>query len=188
MLRCQRRVNRKTATVRLDKVQYQVNIALAGEKVEIRYHFNDTSEIEVWQRGRMLEVASPVSVGKDIDFSRRPKQSPEIRKRGEMFPAFRSYRLALAGGRAPENSLPLPDAHLTEAEFIGLFVEVLKRALSASEDASLRRFFGKYAPFEKQSTRAMLEKIVEAAGAQQHLRSYCERLLEAVLYGGKNNG
>jgi hypothetical protein len=33
-----------------------------------------------------------------------------------------------------------------------------------------------------------LSKIVEAAGAQQHLRSYCERLREAAWYGGKNNG
>lgn len=77
---------------------------------------------------------------------------------------------------------------MTEAEFIGLFEDALKRGLSESEDDSLRRFFGKYAPFERQSTRLMLEKIIEAAGAQQHLRSYCERLLEAVLYGGKNNG
>jgi hypothetical protein len=188
MLRCQRRVNRKTATVRLDNLQYQVSVALAGERVEIRYHFNDTSEVEVWQRGRMVEIAKPVIVEKDIDFSRRPKAQKEARKRGEAFPAFKSYRLALAGSSAPEKSLPIPEAHMTEAEFLGLFEDALKRGLSESEDDSLRRFFGKYAPFERQSTRLMLEKIIEAAGAQQHLRSYCERLLEAVLYGGKNNG
>lgn len=188
MLRCQRRVNRKTATVRIDNLQYQVSIALAGEKVDIRYHFNDTSEIEIWQRGRMLEVAKPAIVGTDIDFKRRPKHVKETRKKGEMFPAFKSYRLAMAGSREPENSLPIPEALLTEAQFIGLFEEVLKRKLRDTEDDSLRRFFGNYAPFEKQSTKMMLEKIIEAAGAQQHLRVYCERLLEAALYGGKNNG
>ena len=112
----------------------------------------------------------------------------ETRKKGETFPAFKSYRLALSGSREPENSLPIPEALLTEAEFIGLFEEVLKRSLRDTEDDSLRKFFGNYAPFEKQSTKVMLEMIIEAAGAQQHLRVYCERLLEAALYGGKKNG
>jgi hypothetical protein len=80
------------------------------------------------------------------------------------------------------------DSLLTEGEFVELFKEGLKRQLSEGEDGLLRKFFGKYAPFEKQTTRAMLEKIVEAAGDRQHLRSYCERLLEAALYGGKRNG
>jgi transposase InsO family protein len=188
MLRCQRRVNRKTATVRIDNVQYQVSVPLAGEKVEIRYHFNDVSEVEVWQRGRMLEIAKPVVVGRDIDFSRKLERKAETRERGKVLPAFKSYRLALTGGRAPESSLVGAGSLLTEAEFVELFKEGLKRQLSEGEDGLLRKFFGKYAPFEKRSTRALLEKIVEAAGDRQHLRVYCERLLEAALYGGKRNG
>lgn len=187
MLRCNRQVNRKTATIRLDNAHYQASVNLAGEKVEIRYHFNDASEIEIWQRGRMLEVAKPVVVGTDIDFTRRPKRAQEARKKGEVHPAFKSYRLALTGGRAPE-SVAIPGSLLAEAEFVRLFEEILKRELSESEDNSLRRFFEKYAPFEKDSTKQMLEMIVEAAGARQHLRVYCERLLEAALYGGTRNG
>lgn len=188
MLRCQRLVNRKTATIRLDNAQYQASINLAGEKVEVRYHFNDASEIEIWQRGRMIEVARPVLVGTDIDFSRRAKRAPEVRPKGATHPAFKSYRLALTGEREPESSLPHPTRLLSEAEFISLFEEVLTRALSESEDGSLRKFFVKHSPFEKETTRAMLEMIAEAAGVQQHLRVYCERLLEAALYGEKANG
>lgn len=188
MLRCQRTVNRKTATVRLDNAQYQVSIQFAGEKVEIRYHFNDASEIEIWQRGRMIEVARRVVVGTDIDFARSPKRSLEARKRGETHAAFKAYRKALTGEGEPENSLPIPEQLLTEADFIRLFEEVLKRALTESEDEALRKFFGKYAPFQKQETKAMLEMIVEATGGRQHLRVYCERLLETSLYGGKRNG
>jgi transposase InsO family protein len=189
MLRCQRTVNRKTATVRLDHVQYQVAVTLAGEKVEVRYHFNDASEVEIWQRGKMLEVARPVVVGANIDFSRRAKKRDE-KSKGGTHPAFKAYRQFLAGNRTPECSMAMPGSLLTEQEFINVFEEVLRRTLSESEDESLRNFFGKYAPFEKTLTRSTLENIVEAAGARQHLRSYCERLLEAALYGygGNNNG
>jgi putative transposase len=188
MLRCRRQVNRKTATVRLDNVQYQVSIPLAGERVEIRYHFNDASEIEIWLRGRMLEVARPAVIAKDIDFGRRPNKKNEPRKRGATFAAFESYRMSITGKRTPESSLPRPESLLIEREFIELFVELLQRQLSEYEDNLLRKFFEKYAPFEKELTRSVLSKIVEAAGAQQHLRSYCERLQEAAWYGGRNNG
>lgn len=187
MLRCQRTVNQKTATVRIDNVHYQVSITLAGEKVEVRYHFNDAHEVEIWQRGKLLEVARRVVVGTNIDFSRRAKKQEEKNK-GGTYPAFKAYRQFLAGNRTPESSMATPGSQLTEEEFINLFAEVLKRALNHSEDLLLRTFFGRYAPFEKTLTRKTLENIVEAAGARQHLRSYCERLLEAALYGGKNNG
>lgn len=187
MLRCQRTVNRKTATVRLDNIQYQVSVTLAGEKVEVRYHFNAASEVEIWQRGKMLEVARPVVVGTNIDFSRRAKKREE-KEKGGTYSAFKAYRQFLAGTRTPDTSMAVAGSLLTEGEFVDLFKDVLQRTLSESEVDSLRSFFGKYAPFEKTVTRLTLEKVVEAAGARQHLRSYCERLLEAAFYGGRNNG
>jgi len=40
--------------------------------------------------------------------------------------------------------------------FIGLFTELLQRQLSESEGNLLRKFFEKYAPFEKDLTRSVL--------------------------------
>ncbi|MGH2506169.1 MAG: DDE-type integrase/transposase/recombinase [Ktedonobacteraceae bacterium] len=182
MLRCQRRVDRKTATVRLDRSKYQANIALAGEKVEVRYHFDDPAEIEIWQRGKMIEVAKPVIVGPNIDFSKRPsKREADGDERGKTYPAFEAYRKAITGKRAPEPSLARRDSQLiTQEEFIGLFRELLARELSPTEEELLVKFFLKYAPFNKTTARDKLEQTIAVAGSHLHLRAYCERMLDAV--------
>jgi transposase InsO family protein len=180
MLRCQRKVDRKTATIRLDHKRYQASVVLAGEKVEVRYHFDDFSEVEIWQRGKLIELSKPVVVGANIDFSKRPsKKKEEGDRRNKTYPAFEAYRKAITGNRAPEPSLTKRDGDLiTQEEFLNLFAERLVRELSAGEQEWLARFFLKQAPFNKTDVKEMLEQTIEAAGTQLHLRAYCERLLD----------
>lgn len=179
MLRCERKVDRKTSIVRLDKARYQASIALAGQWVEVRYHFNDSSEIEIWQRGKFIEIAKPVVIGVNIDFSKRPSKKEEESQRGKPHATFKRYRLALVGGKSPEPSLNVPAGELiTQQEFISLFVGQLGRELSEGDNDFLVKFFLKYAPFDRTAVRTGLEKTIEAAGTQLHLRAYCERLLD----------
>ena len=179
MLRCERKVNRKTSIVLLDKARYLASVALAGEVVEVRYHFNDFSEIEIWQRGKFIEIAKPVVVGANIDFSKCPSKKEAQSQRGKPHTTFKRYRLALVGGKSPEPSLNIPTGELiTQQELINMFVELLGRELSESEDGFLVKFFLRHAPFDRTAVRAGLEQTIKAAGSQLHLRAYCERLLD----------
>jgi putative transposase len=186
MLRCERRVDRKTATVQLDKKRYQASIALACEKVEVRYHFDDASEIEIWQRGKLIELAKPVIVGPNIDFRRRPSKNEteaeaEGNQRGKPYPAFEAYRRAITGNRKPEPSVPCGSADLmTQAELVNLFRELLARELSSTEDDLIAKFFLRHAPFDKAAATDKLAATVEVAGRQLHLRAYCERILDTI--------
>lgn len=178
MLRCERKVDRKTSIIRLDNARYQASIALAGLKVEVRYHFNDFSEIEIWRRGKFIEIAKPVVVGANIDFSKRPSKKEEKNQRGKPHATFKRYRLTLVGSKSPEPSLSMPAGELiTQQELTDLFVEQLGRKLSESEHDFLVKFFLKHAPFDRVAVRAGLEQTIEAAGTQLHMRAYCERLL-----------
>jgi transposase InsO family protein len=182
MLRCARTVNRKTSCVRVDNLHYQASVALAGEKVEVRFHFNDDSEVEIWQRGKLIEVATPVSVGTNIDFSKFKGKEAESEPRGTTYPAFKAYRLSLVEQEKPNAStFVLPTELITQSEFLALFADVLGRELSEWQREFLEVFFLRHAPFRKDKLKARLEQTVEAAGAQMHMRAYCERLLDTVV-------
>jgi putative transposase len=181
MLRCDRTVNRQTSTVRMDNAHYQASIALADRKVEVRYHFNDASEIEIWQRGKFIEIAKPVVIGTNIDFSKRPSKKEEQSNRGKPHPTFKRYRQALVGNKSPEPSLNIPAGELiTQQELIDIFIELLGHELSESDHDFIVKFFLKYAPFDRTAVRTGLEQTIEAAGAQLHMRAYCERLLDTT--------
>jgi transposase InsO family protein len=182
MLRCVRTVNRKTATVRVDNNVYQGAFALAGEKVEVRFHFNDDKEVEIWQRGKLIETAFPVKVEHNIDFSKRPKKGEEPDKRGTTYPAFKAYRLGLVAQEKPEfASFVQPSDLIAQPELIDLFVELLGRPLTESDLEFLTKFFLQHSPFHKASVQERLMQTIEAAGSQLHIRAYCERLLDTVI-------
>ena len=179
MLRCERTVDRKTATVRLDNARYQANHTLAGEKVEVRYSFDDTSVVEIWQRGKFVETAKPVVVAANIDFAKYPGRQEEEPCRGKPHETFKRYREAMTKTRRPEPSVQAATGgELSEQELIELFSEQLGRQCSPEENDRLARFFYRHAPFNKDMVRSRLVQIIETAGAQLHIERYCERLIE----------
>jgi len=181
MLRCSRTVNRKTSSVRVDNLHYQASLALAGEQVEVHFHFNDDSEVEIWQRGKLIEVARPVVVGSNIDFSKYPGKTKE-ETRGTTYPAFKAYRMALVEQEKPDaGTFVSPSTLITQGEFLDLFTEVLGCVLTESQREFLVDFFLRHAPFNTEKVKVKLEQTVDAAGAHMHMRAYCERLFEAVV-------
>jgi transposase InsO family protein len=182
MLRCERRVDRKTAIVRLDNLRYQASHTLAGEKVEVRFHFNDPSEIELWQRGKLVEVATPLVLRPDIDFKKYPGKTDEDEYiRGKAHETFKAYRAALTGNKQAEPSIQTPTGdQIGEQEFMLLLAELLERQLSPDEQETVATFFFRHAPFNRSAVRAALTQVVEATGARLHPGRYCERLLEMI--------
>lgn len=182
MLRCERRVDRKTAVIRLDNLRYQASHTLAGQKVEVRFHFNDPSEIELWQRGKLVEIAAPLVLQPNIDFKKYPgKTEKDEYVRGKAHETFKAYKAAMIGKKQAEPSVQTPAGdQLGEQEFIALFAELLQCQLSTEDQEKLARFFFRHAPFDRKAVRTILTQLVEATGAQLHPGRYCERLLEII--------
>jgi len=181
MLRCVRTINRKTATVRVDNAVYQASHVLQGQKVEVRFHFNDGKEVEIWKRGKLIETALPVKIEHNIDFSKRPKKGEEPDKRGTTYPAFKAYRLGLIEQEKPDAfTFSQPSELIAQPELVDLFAKLLGRALAESELDFLAKFFVQHSPFHKASAEERLRQTVDAAGTQLHMRAYCERLLDTV--------
>lgn len=75
MLKAKRRVNRRTAMIRLESRYFQARAELAGELVEIRWYGAHPQELEIWIAGKLVDTARQTIISTNIDFSRRPDRN-----------------------------------------------------------------------------------------------------------------
>jgi putative transposase len=73
---CERRRVSRTATVSFQGNQYQVDSALVGRSVELRYRPEDLSRIEVWFANRQFGLAVPLAIDRHVHSQLRPPVRP----------------------------------------------------------------------------------------------------------------
>ncbi len=176
MLRAERKVNEKTALIRLDNRSYQASPELAGSKVEVRWHVRDESTVEIWRSGSLIEVAGISIPGANIDFSRNPPR-PE-KKRGLTYESSKRYRQALLAehqGEAPVQPSEV-DEYLAQIEFTDLVARSLGRSLESEELSQLAQFFITLSPLKLKATESLLTLAINAKGTKMHLRYYLENI------------
>jgi len=181
MLRAERTVNSRTAQIRIDSRCYQASPELAGNIVEVRWHANSTSEVEVWRDGKAIETAKLTTPQANIDFSRRPMRVEK--PRGMTFQSSKTYRQYLVAQYQGEAPLPSqPDQYLAEAEFIKLFTDILEKTPEPEELCLLSRFFLDNSPLKTKLTQTLLTQAVNAKGKCLHLRSYLEHIRSSYFH------
>lgn len=180
-LRAQRTVNKKTALIRLENRYFQTSIELAGCQVEVRWQAGLPDEVEVWQEGRMIEMAQHTTASTNIDFTKRPER--ERLPRGLPLASSKNYKnklLAQHQGEAPLPAMPADD-YLAEQEFIALFATALARDIPSDESPILSQFFFQHSPLRKSNTQALLSQAVSAKGEKRHLRYYLEHIQRSIF-------
>jgi putative transposase len=176
MLRAKRKVNSKTALIRLDNRTYQASPELAGRNVEVRWHARDEHSVELWHDGRLIEIAVLSIPGTNIDFSRRHK--PQAKPRGLTFESSKKYRHVLVAEHDGESPLPTSaqDDYLAQSEFADLIARSLQRSLESAELQLLARFFLANSPLKDKATESLIAQAVSAKGTKMHLRYYLEHI------------
>lgn len=176
MLRVHRKVNERTAQIRLENNYYQADSQLAGLKVEVRWHADDEEEIEIWQHGKPIDIAQRTNPDTNIDFSRKPER--KLTKKGLPYESSKAYRLALI--REHEGESPVapstPDNYLTESEFVSLVAATLQKNLAPEEVSILNQFFFECSPLRTTKTTVLLQQGVNAKGSSLHLRYYLDHI------------
>lgn len=182
MVRADRKVNQRTAQIRLDSQWYQANPELAGSVVEVRWHAGSTDEIEVWRNGVHFGNAPVTTPRADIDFARKPPKPP-AQIRGLPFESSKKYRQSLLEqhlGEAPLTAKE-PDDYLSQPEFTKLIVDLLQRSLEQEEMVFLSQFFLQCSPLRTRRTSALLDQAVNAKGTKMHLRYYLEHIRRSTF-------
>ena len=181
MLRTDRKVNNRTALIRLDKNTYQASPELAGCIVEVRWHARCHDHVEVWRAGKLIETAPLTTAQVNIDFTRKPQRKEK--PRGVTYESSKRYRHALLAqhqGEQPIIQQPT-DEYLAENEFIQMVASTLNKTAEPEELRFLSNFFFENLPLKTNLTQSLLNQIVNAKGNQLHLRSYLDHIRTSTV-------
>lgn len=177
MLSAQRKVNERTAMVRIDSQWYQADPSLSGLNVEIRWQAGSREQVEIWKDGKFVCFAPATMPAANIDFNRKAERERPSR-RGLTFQSSKNYRLALVNqhsGEAPLSST-IPDDYLSETEFIQLIEKHVERSLLPEEASFVTQFFVECSPLKTKKTTSLILQAVSAKGTRMHMRYYLEHI------------
>ena len=178
MLQEERRVNSRTACIALSNRSYQASRELAGKTVEVRWDpCRDASILEIWNDGKLIEIAKEIEIRSDIDYSKRPERTQEDSHK--FIASSREYLEKLASRH--QHAKPLSDGiYLTEQEFLSLFSSVFERDLCDEDITLLSQEFTRLHPLQADETRALLEQTVSVKGKDRHFGNYCQWIYEKI--------
>ncbi len=178
MLRATRKVHLRTATVSVASVTYQLSAALAGESVEVRWQGDRNHEAEIWLNGKCVEIAKPLVVAANIDFSRKLVK-PEVTRGPKVLASAKRYRRQIEAGKLGTSFNTTSDLVCLE-EFTSIVCKILERELSAEEKDLLCKFFLDVSPISESTVVNALNLATRAKGKNLHLRFYCHHLSESL--------
>ena len=181
-LRTKRKVNFKTALISHEGRFYQASKALGGERIEVRWEFDRTDQVEVWRQGEFVETAKLFIVPSDIDYLKRPncETGPEP---GCVLAGSKKYRMALLAKHQGEKFVGRDEKSelLTEAEFIGLIEKFFERELEVSEREQCTDFYKAGRRFRHDFIMDVLARCAAEKGRGKHIKFYLRRIEETQL-------
>lgn len=180
-MRANRTVDFKTALIRLDGRRYQASKELGGEKIQVRWQFDRTDEVEVWKQGEFVEKAILFVPSSDIDYTKRPERQNKP-KPGEVLEGSKRYRQLLVANYKGEKFDPDSEKHglLTRTEFSQTVETFLGRTLNDDERKLCVEFYDSRRPFSHELVADVLARCALEKGLGMHVRFYFRRIEDAV--------
>jgi hypothetical protein len=177
-LRRYRKVDTKTALIRLDGKRYQASRSLAGKRVQVRWPFDDDSAVNIWQDGAFIERAELFVPSADIDYAKRPQRTQE--KEPAVLDCSKQFRLSLVARYRGEKFTDDPSRHgfLTEREFSFVVEQCLGKSLTDEEKELLSQYYKRLSRIDAQFVETCLGKAISLKGQRMHLNFYLNRLVE----------
>jgi hypothetical protein len=178
MLRTTRRVHIRTATVSVASITYQLSAALVGETVEVRWQADRNSEVEIWLAGKCVEIAKPLVLAPNIDFSRKLAK-PEVLKGPKVLASSKCYRRSIEADKVG-GKVNISSDFICLDEFIVIVSKALERNLTTEEKEVLSNFFSRASAMSEAAVISAPNVATRAKGKNLHLRFYCHHLSESL--------
>ena len=171
---------RKDATVSLHGNRYQVDDALVGNFVELRYDPFDLRRVDVWLEGRFLQVAKPHVVTVHATPSRiePPREEKLTVSYLKLLKARHDQELAREMERLRFRDLPEQPLRTGGglAPFLLLLEQGLGRDLSPTETGDTGAYWDTYGPFDLALAEKILRDECIRSGTDHHLIVYLEAI------------
>jgi hypothetical protein len=179
-MRKNRTIDFKTSLISLDGRRYQASKELGGERIQVRWQFDRTDEVEVWKQGEFVEKARLFVPSSDIDYTKRPVRQSK-RDPGEVLEGSKKYRQLLVANYKGEKFDPDSEKHglLTRAEFNEVVETFLGRALDDDEARECAAFCNTRRPLQRELVGDVLARCALEKGRGMHIRVYLRRIEDA---------
>lgn len=178
-LRARRTVDTKTAQIRLNGKRYQASRNLAGQRMQVRWPFDDESAVNIWREGEFFERAELFVAGADIDYSKRP-QRQAAEEEPKVLDCSKQFRAALVakfrGEKPPQDTSRY--GVLTEREFIYVVEQCLSKSLTEAESGSLSQSYKCLFPIDAEFVQRCLGKAIAGKGNRMHISFYLKCMEE----------
>ena len=185
-LRSRRQPDRKTALIRLNGKRYQASRELAGQRVQLRWPFDDDSAVNVYRNGAFVERAELFIPQSDIDYDRRPQRIKE--EEPPVLDCSKKFRAALVAKFRREQ--PPEDTSrwgiLTQREFTYVVEQNLGRVLDEAESGILAQAYKRLFPMDAEFVERSLQKAKAGKGDRMHIGFYVRFMEESRRTGGNS--
>jgi transposase InsO family protein len=172
--------------VSLEAIDFEVDGALKGRQVEVRYNPFDLSSIHIYYQDRFFQKAHPFKLGRWSTAANSPPPSPEkpiptgIKPLEQLAQQHREQKQQRAQellGVTPAS--PPPEAPFTAAMFIHMVATALQstpQARHAHEIERLQEFWKTHQPLRAETVGIAMAKAILKHGNNQHIDVYLEAI------------
>ncbi len=184
LVRADRTVNKKDATVSVEGRRFLCDATLRGRKVTLRYDPRDLSSVLVFVEGVRTQRALPQPIGRSGDDATPatppPPKGPKTDYLG-MVRADYDRRLVEAVRPVAYADLGALDPGFDESRFLTVVADLTEARVRGTEAEEVHAFWSTFGPLPERLVRTALDHAVRLRGTGRHVRVYLAILRSFVL-------
>jgi putative transposase len=184
LVRADRTVNKKDATVSVEGRRFLCDAALRGRKVTLRYDPRDLSSVLVFVEGVRTQRALPQPIGRSGDTAPPatplPPKGPKTDYLG-LVRADYDRRLVESVRPVAYADLGALDPGFDESRFLTVVADLTEARVRGTEAQEVHAFWSTFGPLPERLVRTALDHAVRLRGTGRHVRVYLAILRSFVL-------
>jgi putative transposase len=184
LVRADRTVNKKDATVSVEGRRFLCDATLRGRKVTLRYDPRDLSSVLVFVEGVRTQRALPQPIGRSDDAATPattpPPKGPKTDYLG-MVRADYDRRLVESVRPVAYADLGALDPGFDESRFLTVVADLTEARVRGTEAEEVHAFWSTFGPLPERLVRTALDHAVRLRGTGRHVRVYLAILRSFVL-------
>jgi transposase InsO family protein len=184
LVRADRIVNKKDATVSVEARRFLCDATLRGRKVTLRYDPRDLSSVLVFVEGVRTQRALPQPIGRTGDAAPPatppPPKGPKTDYLG-MVRADYDRRLVEAVRPVAYADLGALDPGFDESRFLTVVADLTEARVRGTEAEEVHAFWSTFGPLPERLVRTALDHAVRLRGTGRHVGVYLAILRTFVL-------
>jgi len=183
LVRADRTVNKKDATVSVEAHRFLCDAALRGRKVTLRYDPRDLSSVLVFVDGVRTQRALPQPIGRSGDTTPPPPPAPTGPKTDYLAMLRADYDRRLVESVRPVAYADLGalDPGFDERRFLTVVADLTEARVRGAEADEVHAFWKSFGPLPERLARTALDHAVRLRGTGRHVRVYLAILRTFIL-------